>query len=548
VTDDARGQEGLVQEGRGLRLLTSASPLLACVLLYFAGAAMLLAVGTPQLADRLRFVAQAAPLALIEVSHFTGSILATLMLFVAYGLSRRLAAARRAGIVLCLVSAALSLLRSFAWEEAAFLVLVACLLLATKTAYYRQSRLSSMRPGATWLTLVGAAIAVAAWAGFAAYERIPYSDDLWWRFLLDSDVSRFLRALTGVGLALAILLLWRFAGPARPPPAKSEDNHQARQILDAQARVRPEAWLAFTGDKTFLFSPTRRSMIMYAPHGEAWVAMGGPVGDPAERRDMVWQFREAADVANAWPAFYSVGPDLLPDLLDAGLALQKVGETALVELEAFSLEGPARAKLRQARARGQREGFTFNVEHTGDKPGLFRELQEISDAWMTERKGSEKGFSLGAFDEGYLSNFPIGVLRKDGSAVAFANVWPGGAGGDIAIDLMRNAPDASRAMEVLFVELIMWAKEQGYRRFDLGMAPLSGLEDRPFAPWLTRVGAMVYRHGGALYGFEGLREFKEKFSPVWEPRYLAAPDGWKLSAALGRVAFLTSGGIRGLFG
>jgi phosphatidylglycerol lysyltransferase len=139
------------------------------------------------------------------------------------------------------------------------------------------------------------------------------------------------------------------------------------------------------------------------------------------------------------------------------------------------------------------------------------------------------------------------VLRRNGVVEAFANVWTGGAGGDVAIDLMRVKPDIPKgAMDVLFIELLLWAKAEGYRRFDLGMAPLSGLESRRFAPWLSRAGALVYRYGGRIYGFEGLREFKSKFDPAWEPRYLAAPAGWRLSAALGRVALLTSGGLTGM--
>jgi lysylphosphatidylglycerol synthetase-like protein (DUF2156 family) len=373
---------------------------------------------------------------------------------------------------------------------------------------------------------------------------VPYSDDLWWSVLIDNDASRFLRALGGIGVVTTIVLLWAYAGPHKPDAPCAEENARAIAILEGQRRMPPDAWLATTGDKHFLFSESGRSMVMYATHGDAWIAMGGPVGPPEERREMIWRFREAADIANAWPAFYSVGPDLLPDLLDANLVLQKVGETAQVPLAAFSLEGGGRSRLRQIRARGQRDGFVFSVEKAEPGSPILAELKAVSDAWLRVRDASEKRFSLGHFDEAYISRFPIGVLRRNGVIEAFANVWPGGEGGDVAVDLMRSKSDIPKqAMEVLFTELIMWAKVQGYRTFDLGMAPLAGLENRRLAPFLSRVGAFIYRHGGSFYGFGGLREFKKKFDPVWEPRYLAAPT-FRLSAALGRTALLTTGGLR----
>ena len=527
-----------------LRFLNVISPGLTSLLLFFGGGIMLLSAVTPQLTERLRLVADVAPIELIEASHFAGSILATLMLFLAYGVGRRLVSARRAAMALCFLAAPLSLLgKGFLWEEAIFLLVIGGVLKLTKAAYYRKSRLGGIRPGGVWVMAILGMVGIAAWVGFASYEKVPYSDDLWWTVLIDNDASRFLRALGGVGVVTVIVLLWAYAGPHKPDPACAEEDARALAIIGSLKRIPPDAWLAATGDKHFLFSESGRSLVMYATHGDAWIAMGGPVGPPEERREMIWRFREAADIANAWPAFYSVGPDLLPDLLDANLVLQKVGEAAQVPLATFSLEGGSRSRLRQIRARGQRDGFVFSVEKAEPGSPIFAELKAVSDAWLRQRDASEKRFSLGHFEESYLSRFPIGVLRRNGVIEAFANVWPGGAGGDVAVDLMRSKPDIPKqAMEVLFVELIIWAKGEGYRIFDLGMAPLAGLESRRLAPLLSRVGAFIYRHGGSFYGFGGLREFKKKFDPVWEPRYLAAPT-FRLSAALGRTALLTTGGL-----
>jgi phosphatidylglycerol lysyltransferase len=102
-------------------------------------------------------------------------------------------------------------------------------------------------------------------------------------------------------------------------------------------------------------------------------------------------------------------------------------------------------------------------------------------------------------------------------------------------------------MESLFVHLMVWGKEQGYRRFSLGVAPLSGFETTPIAPLWTRLASFLYEHGEAIYNFQGLRAFKEKFDPVWEPRYLAYPGGLHLPRVLADASALIAGGYRRIF-
>jgi phosphatidylglycerol lysyltransferase len=177
---------------------------------------------------------------------------------------------------------------------------------------------------------------------------------------------------------------------------------------------------------------------------------------------------------------------------------------------------------------------------------LGRDLKQVSDAWLQRQAGGEKGFSMGRFDVPYLNRTPIGLVHKGDRIVAFANVLV--AGGRATIDLMRYADDAPPGvMDYLFVNLIEWARDQGIAEFSLGMAPLSGLENRRLAPLFARIGALVFAEGGALYGFEGLRAYKAKFAHIWRPLYIAGRPGTIMPLALLDVALLTSGGWRGLF-
>jgi len=130
--------------------------------------------------------------------------------------------------------------------------------------------------------------------------------------------------------------------------------------------------------------------------------------------------------------------------------------------------------------------------------------------------------------------------------VAFANLWVTPDRRELSIDLMRYRDRLVHdVMDYLFVELMMWGRQEGYDRFDLGMATLSGMQERQLAPLWTRAGALLFSHGEKFYNFEGLRRYKDKFKPVWEPRYLAAPGGLAAAAVLADVTVLVSGSAVG---
>ena len=135
---------------------------------------------------------------------------------------------------------------------------------------------------------------------------------------------------------------------------------------------------------------------------------------------------------------------------------------------------------------------------------------------------------------------------QGGGIVAFANLWPGAPGSELSVDLMRHVEGAHGVMDYLFLELMMWGRRQGYAWFDLGMAPFAGLEARALAPLWSRLGALLYRHGEHFYNFQGLRQYKQKFDPIWEPRYLASPGGLALPRLLTDLAALVSRGLRGV--
>ena len=365
-------------------------------------------------------------------------------------------------------------------------------------------------------------------------------------FRLPGDAPRFLRAsLTVVVLAVGFLL-YTLLRPARPKDSKDQPAPETLRGIIAGSE-RADANLALSGDKRFLVADDEDAFLMYQVQRRSWVVLGDPVGDFAAWEPLLWRFRELCDRHDGWPVFYQVSAESLPLYLDLGLSLFKFGEQARVDLYTFSLEGSARKDLRYAERRAVKDGAEFEVVPVERVPEILPELRAVSDEWLQTKATQEKGFSVGAFTEDYLRNFDCAVVRRNGAIVAFANVWRVSSGSEVSIDLMRHTTGSPYGvMDFLFVRLMQWAKDQGYRWFDLGMAPLSGLETHPLGPAWHRVGALVFRSGEHFYNFEGLRAYKEKFQPAWVPKYIATPGGLVLPKILLDVAALVSGGTRGI--
>jgi phosphatidylglycerol lysyltransferase len=520
--------------------LLAATTLVSGAILLFSGA-------TPAVPGRLHWLKEILPLPVIELSHFFGSLAGVCLLLLARGLQRRLDAAYLLAAILLGAGSLFSLLKGVDYEEALLLGLMLLALLPCRRYFYRRASLFSESFSLGWSVTVLLVLVSSIWLGLFAFKHIDYSHELWWQFTLQGDAPRFLRATVGTMMLLLVFAVSRLLRQA--PMAPDRPGPEALCLAKAIIGRSPltQSNLALLGDKSLLFDDSAQGFVMYAVEGSTWVALGDPVGPTTVATDLAWEYRALVERHGGQPVFYEVGTAMLHVYLDMGLTLFKLGEEARVPLAGFSLEGAERKGLRYTHNRLNREDCAFEIIPVGGFSEMRPVLQQVSDAWLGDKKTREKGFSLGCFDADYLQNFPVAVVRQQGEIVAFANLWLGGDKEELSIDLMRfDARAPHGVMEYLFINLMLWGKVEGYRFFNLGMAPLSGLENRPFAPLWNRIGSVLFRHGEQFYNFEGLREFKEKFNPLWEPRYLACPGGLVLPRILLNISALVSGGIKGV--
>ncbi|MCS3836694.1 phosphatidylglycerol lysyltransferase [Pseudomonas sp. JAI111] len=537
----------LFQTRQSLRAASGLAAPILSVLVFLSGVVLLFSGVTPEIDTRLEHIGFLIPHRLVDASHFGASLVGVLCLLLAQGLRRRLSAAWMLTTVLLLVGALLSLLKGFDWEEACLMTLIASLLGVFRRSFYRPSRLTELPFSPLYLVSSLCVLGASIWLLLFAYQDVPYSHQLWWQFTLDADAPRGLRSLLGAAVLLVVVSLTWLLRTARPVIHLPTPDELDRAVKILMASAQPDGGLALTGDKALLFHPNDQAFLMYARRGRSLVALYDPIGPTQQRAEMIWQFRDLCDLHHARPVFYQVRAENLPYYMDIGLTAIKLGEEARVDLKRFDLEakGKEMKDLRYTWNRGTRDGLSLEIFEPGQAP--MDELKVISDAWLTGKNVREKGFSLGRFSDDYLKHFRVAVIRFEGRPVAFANLLETYGHELASLDLMRAHPDAPKlTMEFMMIGLIQHYKNHGYARFSLGMVPLSGLQPRRGAPLTQRLGSMVFRRGEQLYNFQGLRRFKDKFQPDWEPRYMAVPAGLDPLVALADTAALIAGGLTGL--
>jgi phosphatidylglycerol lysyltransferase len=162
----------------------------------------------------------------------------------------------------------------------------------------------------------------------------------------------------------------------------------------------------------------------------------------------------------------------------------------------------------------------------------------VSDEWLNDTGRDEIIFSQGMFvwDELKLQTI-ITVENSEEKIIAFLNIIPDFTQGEGTYDLIRKTKDAPNGiLDYILVELFNYLKSEKYSSVNLGLAPMSGLDD----PHNFSEKSMKYAYEKikSFAHYKGLRDYKEKFSPHWKNEYLIYSHEYDLlqvPAALAKV-------------
>ncbi len=322
------------------------------------------------------------------------------------------------------------------------------------------------------------------------------------------------------------------------------ERERVRTLLERRGNS-SIAYFALLPDKSYFFHTAGSAVLAYRLVGGNAIVMGDPIGDETAFPELLDQFQEHCEL-DGWAYAFHQATERYLDLYEQhGLKALKIGEEGIVPVQEFTLSGTAVKHLRATMNRFEREGYRVEVLAPPHDRSLLERLREISDDWLAQGNRRERTFTLGYFDESILQDCEIMLARgPDGEIAGFANIIPSYRLPQGNFDMLRYRAEPKAIADFLYVSLINYFREEGYQGMNLGLAPFSGLEDESGQSAAARAMRLLYRRGSFLFRYRGLREFKEKFGPVWEPRYLVYSGDLQLPGIA--LAVTRAGEMRGV--
>lgn len=512
-------------DGLPLMLLRKTAYYLITAFMYISGVLMLLTASIPDLTAENKIIQHLYPYTFFFIHQMSTILFAIAMLACARGLQAKVKRAYWPTLALLLIGIANTIWNLGTISLIIYLVIVLLLVLMSKHVLYREKLQYSLGKFATDSLIFAGSCILYVIVGvinapqYANKHRVP-------AFLFFPGERVWLSGLVGLGLGLVLMLLviWYFTAKRDSFSAVQSFNaDRARQVIDTFGG-NETSHLAFLRDKNLYYYQKNgqdQLFFMYRRKYDRLVVMGDPVGNQAVLREAIRQFVRETDRYDYEIVFYEVSSKFTILLHEFGFDFIKTGESGLVTLADFTLAGKKQRSQRALMHKFDREGYQFSVITPPFSDDQLKELKAVSDSWLGEQV--EKGFSLGFFDPYYINQAPVGTVRdKDGKLVAFATFMPTGGKEILTIDLMRHSKDApSGIMDKIFISMYQYGQENGYTYFDLGMAPLSNVGEYQFSFLEEKIAHFIYEYGYHLYGFQGLRRYKDKYASHWSSRYIA---------------------------
>lgn len=521
--------------------------LFPAILIFLLGVVNIISVLTPPIAQRVQLLLQFLPQEAIHASNIFVLMIGIVLIVCAAFLIKGLRNAWLIALVLSVLSLIGHITKAIDYEEALVALFAIIILLATNKQYYLKGNKSIQNFNIlTAIEILGAVIIYGV-TGFYFLAKRHFGIDfslaqsikvtLESFVLLDSGfrpltrfASRFIYSINILGISSILLLLYAFI-----KPFVFEDPVEQEELLKAQALLKkfgrsPMDYFKIYNDKNLFFSERFEAFVSYKFAGGYAVALEEPVCEDNIEiiTAVINEFEAFCFNNNLKTSYYRIDEKRLHIFSALDKKSLIIGQEAIVDTDSFTLEGRDKKSLRNALNSLSKKRYKIFIHESPLRDGLLQKLKSVSDEWLIATEREEMTFAEGMFNWEQIKLQTVITLENDSEKVfAFLNIIPDYKAGESTYDLIRKTQDApSGNMDALIIEMIKHCKAKGIKYLNMGLAPMSGIEQAKNIP--ERTIKFAYEKLQQFRRYQGLRDFKDKYNPVWQNKYLVYENHYDL--------------------
>ena len=489
---------------------------------------------TPNIRWRGHLLLSFEPVEAMRLFHALSLPAGIALLLVSPYLFKRRRRAWQAAVVLMLVLGLFDLLKGLDFEESAITWTVAVALLCGAAAFPVRHDPITLRSAIWRGPLLGIAglisAGVATWGsqGHPSWSAVvrETGDLLRWQqgpihyghHFAWIPLAVHLIAL-GTLAAIAYVIFRPLAAPAAPP------GPRARAAAGELVRAHGSDTLSFfklRADQQYFFAVDLRAFVAYRVENGVLLLAGDPVGPPDAIPRLLHELRAFAQTRGLKLGAVGASERLCRLYEALGLRTIYLGDEAIIDLEAFSLEGRAIRKVRQSVSRLSKAGYRAEARTLSELDE--RAVAEVEQVLERGREGApERGFSM-AMDSirGPRGHETLVVLARDdaGAIRGVLHFVPCYGRNAASLSFMRRDPSTPNGLtEFLVVKAVELLRDRGLSEMSLNFAAFAKWMHSPEKRYERVLGKLVAL-GNPFFQIESLFRFNAKFFPRWEPRYL----------------------------
>ncbi len=323
----------------------------------------------------------------------------------------------------------------------------------------------------------------------------------------------------GTLVAMAYVIFRPLAGPSSLP------SQLARRRAAELVRAHGSDTLSFfklRSDKHYFFAADQSAFVGYRIENGVLLLSGDPVGPPEALRALLHELCDFAQTRGLKVGAIGASREMCPLYEELGLRTIYLGDEAVVDVQAFSLEGRPIRKVRQSVSRLHKAGFTAELSSV---PSLDSDTaSEVERVLELGREGApERGFSMAMdeIDRSHGEETMVLLARDEHEVVrGVLHFVPCYGRSAVSLSFMRRDPGTPNGLtEFMVVRALQLLRERGVQELSLNFAAFAKWmhsPERPVERWLGKLITL----GNPFFQIESLYRFNAKFFPRWEPRYL----------------------------